>query len=143
MSLAPVERVEKPYRFKIPTDLFPILEAFRKKDALMLSDSSLDSQPFIILYLGLGPQAFLTFDGRVIACGPEENDPCYEVIDEREACFAIVEGAQTRDASELLRLLPLRPDNAIDCHNCLGKGNILNHPCFQCGGLGGKRQENT
>ena len=136
MTLEHVRHAETPYRFDIPTSLFPVLRDLQVRDAEMGYVSDLGD--VVVLYLGLGPAAFLALDGRVIAMEAEDPSELYEVIGEREACFAIVEGAQTRGVPELCRLLPSRPLQASDCPTCKGEGHRWSpdRACYVCGGLG-------
>src|ERR1051325_3900959 len=131
-------------RFEIPANLIPKLRELQSEqdypdDVLRLEDA-------VVLTLGLGPAMYLTFDGRVIVHAYMEDEPPRESSDPKEAYTAIVVGADTRGAPELLSLLPPRPSDAIDCAACRGSGwikmgrDIYGEPakisCWECGGLG-------
>jgi hypothetical protein len=130
-----VRKAAIPYRFKISQKIIELLHELQSRDAEIGGFEDIEDGQVAMLYLGLGPSAFLSFDGRVIAGEAEEPFMLYEVSEEREACLAIVEGAETRGTPELLKLLPSRPLFAKDCPRCNATGRIGN-ACYDCGGLG-------
>lgn len=138
-----LERAESPYRFRIPDDLLPKLETLRTRQRKWRD--VIDAENVVHLYLGLGPAWFLTLDGRILVDNYEwDGTGAYEVTDPKEACLCVVIGAMILDCPELLRILPERPADAIDCPKCGGSGWLIRSPdgrrgvaCGEvCGGLG-------
>jgi hypothetical protein len=147
-----LKRALFPFRFQIPADLMLILRGLQasQRDWRPL----IDAEDVVGLYYGLGPAQFLTFDGRVVVDNFDWDETgAYEVTDPKEAWSAVVVGAKVWNVPELLRLLPIRPPNAIDCVQCKGtgwvswidaKGKEGRVVCWdRCGGLGWERETGT
>lgn len=128
--------------FKIPNELIPKLRELQAKDS---HDPIVKSEDAVTMFYGMGDPMYLTFDGRVII------DECFiedkgrrEAKNFKEAAMAVVIGAKVRDFSELLSILPERPENVFDCENCNKTGwyqlvpNLGPFVCGDCGGLGWK-----
>ena len=69
---------------------------------------------------GMGPGAYLTVDGRVLIDGRYWDETELREATDDEAITAIVVGAQKTGITELLVLLPSRPDRSIICGTCAG-----------------------
>jgi hypothetical protein len=139
-----LKRAKSPYRFRIPDDMIPKLRSLRARQQNWRE--LIDAEDVVHLYYGLGPARFLALDGRVLVDNHDwDGTGAYEVSDPKTAWIAVVYAANRFDFPELLRILPDRPLDAIDCPRCGGSGWLL-LPSFtgapgvvcedSCGGLG-------
>lgn len=98
-----------------------------------------------LLDAGLGPAVYLCSSGHVVW----EDDGCGVIPTRGKAFASIVVGAHKTGVTELLALLPRRPEDAQDCGACNGSGwlSFAVSPdegphaakgcvCLDCGGLG-------
>src|SRR5262245_14100996 len=140
-----LKRATTPFRFLIPEDIIPVLRGLRARQQPWRD--LIEAEDVVHLYYGLGPAMFLTFDGRVLVDRWDWDDRgAYEVTDPKEAWVAVVLGADDFDVPDLLRLLPPRRPDAIDCPVCGGAGWVFATTqdgreagivCWErCGGLG-------
>ena len=131
-------------RFEIPESLVPKLRELQSEQNY--PDDVSKSEDAVVLTLGLGPAMYLTLDGRVIIHAYMDDEVPSEASEPKEVYAAIVIGAKTRNAPELLSLLPQRPQDAVDCAACKGGGWVsfgkdahgepIEIVCWGCGGVG-------
>ena len=130
--------------FEIPENLIPKLRELQKQN---LSYPIVKSEDAVVMYIGMGGEMYLTFDGRVITVDWMDGYQPNEAKTLSEAAMALVLGAERSNLPELLSLLPSRPPEAEDCLNCKQTGwlnlgsETLTFICGDCGGLGWKVQE--
>jgi hypothetical protein len=135
----------KTRRFTIPNELIPRLRELQEESKQHLVDKIAESEDAVIMSLGMGAAMYLTLDGRVII---DEDDNFleapmqpYEARNEKEIFTAVIIGAKTRKAPELLSLLPERPTETSDCAECKSRGwkqfgEAVEIICIKCGGIG-------
>ena len=105
-------------RFFISEELRQALESVRRRRGY--SDDVTESTGAFVLDLGLGPANYLTPDGRVLTDGRAwDGEEVREATDD-EAIAALVAGAKNCGVSQLLELIPPRPEGARQCHLCDG-----------------------
>jgi hypothetical protein len=125
--------------FDIPSSLVSRLRELQKKDFNYPITISEDA---VVMFYGLGDSLYLTFDGRIIIEDMLDEKLPREASNLIEATTAIVVGAKTRHFPELLSILPVQPENAVDCKNCKKSGwfkiseTLGPFICGDCGGLG-------
>ncbi len=125
--------------FDIPSELVPKLRELQAKDSHYQIVKSEDA---VVMFYGMGDPLYLTFDGRVIIEDMLEDIPPREAQTLSEAAMAVVVGAKAHNFSELLSILPKRPEQVSDCENCNKSGWFQPAPslgpfvCGECGGLG-------
>ena len=142
-----------------PDLLIEIPDILRKKLELIRAeqmkrrihlDDVMSAKEAVIITTGMGPQIYLTLDGRVIIwdTGQLTDEPFdpreAETLDEVAAALTI--GAKRLDLPELLDLLPSPPEDAAECQLCNGSRVYLldreNHDadrwivCLWCSGKG-------
>jgi len=140
---------DKMMRFSIPPELIPKLRELQAQSRQFYIDKIAESEDAVVMTLGLGDAMYLALDGRVIVdefSFTDEDKPLREAKDAKEMFTAIVIGAKSCNAPELLSLLSSRPETAVDCAACecrgwkrLGKdadGNPNEIVCWECGGIG-------
>lgn len=113
-----------------PPQSSPRLEVEKEHDAFLLDP-------------GMGPEIFLTADGRILIDERDWNGKPLREARSDEVVSALVVGAQKTGIVELLELIPPRPENGIACHKCQGSRWVRLAPtmdgevvCVWCGGLG-------
>lgn len=129
----------------VPAHLLEKLQALRA--AKSHRDEIEDRQNAFLLDPGLGPELYLTSNGRVLSNDPEGfwGDAGLHEMHGIYVWRAIAVGAAKTGIAELLDLLPPRPTNGHDCSRCNGTGwmpmkdaagghgSIV---CLDCNGLG-------
>ena len=132
-------------RFTIPEET---IERLRSESRMRNSrDDVTEGYDAFLLDPGMGPGAYLTRDGRVLIDGRYWDETEVREATDDEAIVAIVVGADKSGITELLALLPQRPEQAITCARCAGSrwvragievgtgepGKIV---CYECRGRG-------
>jgi hypothetical protein len=138
----------KTKRFEIPNELVPKLRELQAETRQYYIDKIAEAEDAVVMSGGMGAAMYLALDGRVIVWDDdleEETEP-REAKDVKEMFTAIIGGAKKRKAPELLLLLPLRPEEALDCPDCGNSGrrqlglDVDGEPvkiiCWDCGGIG-------
>jgi hypothetical protein len=69
---------------------------------------------------GMGPMIYLTGDGRVLVDGRTWDGTALREANDDEAIAGLVTGAEKTGVSELLELLPGRPEDGQSCPKCGG-----------------------
>jgi len=140
-------RAASPYRVTIPDDLIPKLRALRADQwAWPPGRAVIEVEDVVELSHSLGPNWYLTFDGRFLVDKFDwDGSAAYEVVDPKRAWTVVVYAAHHFGLPDLLRILPARPRDAVDCPKCGGSGWLRRPPsdgqwgvvCEDvCGGLG-------
>jgi len=129
---------------QIPDHLFETL--LRLQAERRWADEVTQFKDTVCLFPGLGTPLYLTRDGRILAgpCWPDDPPETRPATDD-EAVGGLVLGAKQFDCSELLTLLPPRPQEAKTCPQCTGTrwlglrgadGKAFEVICPQCSGRG-------
>jgi len=125
-----------------PNDLLDKLSKARQERGIEPDDIERKFSGFI-LDPGLGPAVYLAADGRVVWDGWYEWTEAAPTI--RNAYMSVVVGASKTGVTDLLKLLPPRPPDAIDCSACGttgwtdlvdADGKPFQIVCHKCAGLG-------
>lgn len=142
IELPPSIRSMSPKLFDLPASL---IEELRAAESSRLYPDPESADPDIFLLdPGMGPETWLTSDGRIVwkYFEPIEATP-------QSVYPAIVVGAMKTGVPGLLNLLPKRSADATDCDHCDGSGWFSAHGelkdvhgepsafvCLECSGLG-------
>src|SRR5262245_17216391 len=117
---------------QIPEALQQKLRKLREEQKQRHSSIVFDHEDAVILYLGMGPEQYLTLDGRIII---HNQDPFGSVAEApreakslKEIAGALAVGARIHSMPELLELLPAKPDRATTCDTCKGSHYIELNP---------------
>jgi hypothetical protein len=128
---------------KIPKDLLDTLHDLRAKQLQWpYPPDFAQNNPVVILTLGLGPELYLGFDGRVFKRDfMDEDGPVYETKDLRDIAVGLVICSRDDNVPELVDLLPACPPDGVVCSACQGTRRIglATGPwivCGQCSGMG-------
>jgi hypothetical protein len=123
-------RATSPCRVTIPDDLIPKLRALRaSQHDWRPCREVIEVEDVVELSHSLGPNWYLTFDGRFLVDKFDwDGSGAYEVVDPKKAWIVVVYAADHFGLPDLLRILPARPRDAVDCPKCGGSGWLLRPP---------------
>ncbi len=107
-------------RFPISTSLREALRSHRAMREWTWKQGVEETHDALLLDPGLGAAVYLTFDGRVLIDGSDWDEQEIREADEDEAIRSLVIGARKTGITDLIDLVPKRPETAVECSLCLG-----------------------